>query len=132
MPGPSTHILVADEILNKLEGFKRNWPYRFPGYGANNNPPGELAKLARDHANYYALGAVGPDLFYFLPDFRPKFGLPMVELIKIVEFLDDLYAKLDDWILSKWEHYFGPVNQNLDEAVSRLTGDLSSVVSDIM
>ena len=132
MPGPSTHILVSDEILDKLNSFKKRWPYKFPGYSANNHGPEELAKIAGEHPNYYALGAVGPDLFYFLPDFRPKFGLPMVELIKIVEFLDDLYAKLDDWILSKWEHYFGQVNQNLDEAISRLTGDLSTTVSDIM
>ncbi|MEJ7685450.1 MAG: zinc dependent phospholipase C family protein [Segetibacter sp.] len=103
-----------------------------PAYSANNNLPEDLAALATTHNNYYALGAVGPDLFYFLADFRAKYGLPMAELIKIVDFLDDLYGKLDDWILSKWEHYFGPVNQNLDEAISRLTGDLSSVVSDIM
>lgn len=132
MPGPSTHILVSDEILANLKSFKNNWPYQFSGYDLNNNLPDDLIQLATENPNYYALGAVGPDLFYFLPDFRPKFGLPMVELIKIVEFLDELYAKLDDWILSKWEHYFGPVNQNLDEAISRLTGDLSSVVSDIM
>ncbi|HTD98000.1 MAG TPA: zinc dependent phospholipase C family protein [Mucilaginibacter sp.] len=132
MPGPSTHILVSDEILKNLESFKNRWPYQFPGYSANNNSPGDLVRLAKDNPNYYAMGAVGPDLFYFLPDFRPKFGLPMVELIKIIEFLDDVYAKLDDWILSKWEHYFGPVSENLDEAMSRLTGDLSSVVADIM
>lgn len=132
MPGPSTHILVSDEILKNLESFKNKWPFEFPGYDANGNLPNDLITLAKDHPNYYALGAVGPDLFYFLPDFRPKFGLPMVELIKIVEFLDELYAKLDDWILSKWEHYFGPVSENLDEAISRLTGDLSSVVADIM
>jgi hypothetical protein len=132
MPGPSTHILVSDEILKNLESFKNQWPFEFPGYSENTNSPDTLVKIARDNPNYYAFGAVGPDLFYFLPDFRPKFGLPMVELIKIVEFLDELYAKLDDFILSKWEHYFGPVNQNLDEAISRLTGDLSTVVSDIM
>jgi hypothetical protein len=95
----------------------------------NNTLPAELARLARDHANYYALGAVGPDLFFFLPDFRNHLASP---LIGVMHLLDELYEALDSWIFENWERYFGPVSQNMDEAVSRLTGDLSTVVSDIM
>lgn len=132
MPGPSTHILVADEIVANLQKLSTDWPFKFEGYKENINSPPDLAKLASTYNNYYALGAVGPDLFYFLADFRAKYGLPMAELIKIVDFLENIYGKLDEWILSKWEHYFGAVNQNIEEEISRLTGDLSSVVADIM
>lgn len=132
MPGPSTHILVADEIVANLQKLSTDWPFKFEGYKENINSPQDLAKLASTYNNYYALGAVGPDLFYFLADFRAKYGLPMAELIKIVDFLENIYGKLDEWILSKWEHYFGAVNQNIEEEISRLTGDLSSVVADIM
>lgn len=132
MPGPSTHILVADEVLKNLKKIK-SWGYKYPGYGANAQTPSEISSLAETHPNYYALGAIGPDLFYFLPDFRGNvLGLPMADLIKVAEFLDDLYGKLDDWILKYWEEYFGPINQNIDEAISRMTGDLSTMVSDIM
>lgn len=132
MPGPSTHILVADEIVANLQKLSTDWPFKFEGYKENINSPQDLAKLASTYNNYYALGAVESDLFYFLADFRAKYGLPMAELIKIVDFLDNIYGKLDEWILSKWEHYFGAVNQNIQEEISGLTGDLSSVVADIM
>lgn len=132
MPGPSTHILVADEVAKNLKKM-REWNIDYPDFVRNENIPADLAMLAEKHPNYYSLGAIGPDLFYFLPDFRGHIlGLPMADLIKVAEFLDDLYGKLDEWILLYWEKYFGPINQNIDEAISRLTGDLSTVVGDIM
>jgi len=105
-----------------------NWPYG-AGAAGNNNTPKELAALATEHANYYALGAIGPDLFFFLPDFRNHLASP---LIGVVHLLNDIYAKLDEWIIEDFERYFGPVSQNIDETISRMTGDLSTVVSDIM
>jgi hypothetical protein len=39
---------------------------------------------------------------------------------------------VDEWILDWWDRYFGPFGQNLDEAVSRLTGDLSTVIGDVL
>ena len=29
-----------------------------------------LGQLMKDHPNFASLGAIGPDLFFFLPDFR--------------------------------------------------------------
>jgi len=127
MPGPGTHILVSDKVAERLRALQ-SWPYGAGSVG-NNNPPGSIAQLAREHPNYYALGAIGPDLFFFLPDFRDHRAGP---LIGVVHLLNELYKKLDEWVLEDWERYFGPVSENMDEAVSRLTGDLSTVVSDIM
>lgn len=127
MPGPGTHVLVSDKVVKHLQEMP-NWTYGATG-GANGTLPRELADLATAHSNYYALGAVGPDLFFFLPDFRNHLASP---LIGVVHLLDDLYAKLDSWILEDWERYFGPGSENVDEAISRLTGDLSTVVADIM
>src|SRR5207249_7838201 len=105
----------------------KNWA--FTGRNGNTTLPAALAEIATAHPNYYALGAVGPDLFFFLPDFRSHRANP---LIGVMHFLDDLYEKLDTWILEDWERYIGPVSENIDEALSRLTGDLSSVVSTIL
>ncbi|MBS1911227.1 MAG: zinc dependent phospholipase C family protein [Bacteroidetes bacterium] len=88
-----------------------------------------MASLATTHPNYYALGAVGPDFFFFLPDFRNHLASP---LIGVVDFLDNAYSLLDSWILEDWERYLGPVSQNIDEVLSRLTGDVSTVVSNIL
>src|SRR5205085_7734962 len=98
--------------------------------------PQEIAQLAREHPCYYALGAIGPDLFFFLPDFRAVCvggkRIPLANtLIGITELLDELYKNLDTWILEDWERYFGPGNENTAEAISRMTGDLSTMVSDI-
>jgi hypothetical protein len=128
MPGPGTHVLVSDKVIEQLAGM-RNWRYRSPADGPNPTLPPDLAEIAAKNPNYYALGAVGPDFFFFLPDFRNHLASP---LIGVVHLLDDLYAKLDSWILEDWERYFGPGSENVDEAISRLTGDLSSVVSEIL
>jgi len=99
--------------------------------------PKDVADLADKHPSYYALGAIGPDLFFFLfPEQRSACVLgkrfPIANsLIGVAEWLDDFYGKFDEWILEDWERYFGPVVENIDEALSRLTGDLPRVVSDI-
>lgn len=126
MPGPGTHILVSDKVTEQLNQMKR-WSFTASGEG-NVISPADLAAIAAEHPNYYALGAIGPDLFFFLPDFRNHLASP---LIGVVHFLNDLYEKLDTWILEDWERYFGPGSENVEEAISRLTGDLSSVVSEI-
>jgi hypothetical protein len=127
MPGPSTHILVAEEITKKLAGMEQ-WPFQVDGLNSNNNTPAEIHRILNENSHYAALGAIGPDLFYFMGDFR-KYSK---ELTELVNFLDEAYAKLDDWFLSKWEKYMGPVSEDFEELISRLTGDLSSVVGEIV
>jgi hypothetical protein len=39
---------------------------------------------------------------------------------------------LDKYILEDWERYFGPGAENIDEAISRLTGDLTTVVQTVV
>ena len=128
MPGPGTHVLVADQVALRLSNLDQ-WPYTSKAAGRNGISPGQLSDLVLMHKNYYALGAVGPDFFFFLPDFRGGIASP---LIGIVHSLDTLYAAIDSWILEDWERYFGPGSENVTEAISRLTGDLSTVVADIM
>ena len=88
MPGPSTHILIAEEITKKLAGMER-WPFKIKDFGSNPNSPAEIHRILNDNTHYAALGAIGPDLFYFMGDFR-KYSKELTELIN---FLDEAYAK---------------------------------------
>jgi hypothetical protein len=139
MPGPYIHIAASDRVRTRLREFN-SWGNAPATAGL---PPvagpsrEELATLANAHPSYYALGAIGPDLFFFLPDFRALCirgrRIPIANsLIGVLEFLDGLYEAFDSWILEDWERYFGPGNENVEEALSRLTGDLSTVVMDII
>ncbi|HEV8082991.1 MAG TPA: zinc dependent phospholipase C family protein [Chitinophagaceae bacterium] len=127
MPGPSTHILIAEEITKKLEGMEE-WPFQIAGVSTNENSPAEIHRILNANSHYAALGAIGPDLFYFVQDVRKH----SKELLELLNFLDEAYGKLDDWFLSKWEKYMGPVSEDFEELISRLTGDLSSLVGDIV
>src|SRR5436309_3674702 len=133
MPGPYIHIAVSDQVRNRL----RDLPTWSAGPSMANLPalngpsPADIADLAARHPNYYALGAIGPDLFFFLPDFRAICiggrRYPIANpLLSIVQTLEKLYDLLDKWILEDYERYIGPVSENIDEALSRLTGDLST------
>lgn len=138
MPGPYIHIAVSDRVRSRL-GEIASWSSA-PSTANVPTLPGpdraELAELAAAHPSYYALGAIGPDLFFFLPDFRALclFGhrVPIASpLIGVIEWIDGLYEKLDQWVLEDWERYFGPTSENIEEAISRFTGDLSTMVKDI-
>jgi hypothetical protein len=139
-------MAVAEKVRKSLNGWATWGNGKSTSSVASLNLPGrspqQLAALAENHPSYYALGAVGPDLFFFLPDFRSKCvrgnppltskRVPLANtLIGITEWLDNFYEKLDKWILEDWERYFGPGNENTAEAMSRLTGDLNTVVVDI-
>lgn len=135
MPGPYVHMAVADHVA-RLMSDSTKWPQG--ALPVLDGPlPKELAAIANRHKKYYALGAVGPDLFFFLPDFRricilgQQFRIAN-SLIGVGEILERAYENLDEYILTKWERYFGPGNENVDEALSRMTGDLTTVVSDIL
>jgi hypothetical protein len=140
MPGPYIHIAVSDQVRKSLSDWTK-WSngkstLSVDALNFSGPLPQKIADLASQHPCYYALGAIGPDLFFFLPDFRSKCvagrRLPLANtLIGITEWLDDLYEKLDNWILEDWERYFGPGNENTAEAISRLTGDFNTMVADI-
>ena len=84
-----------------------------------------------DHPNYTAMGAVGPDLFFFLPDFRDQEGIAVSSvLVKVLEFVEGLYDALDPYV-AKYEKYLGPIGEDTAEELSRLTGGLSESVGNI-
>jgi hypothetical protein len=132
MPGPAIHISVMRHVAKALAeaGYRPEGSERVNPRWTGANTTG-LGRVMREHDNFAALGAVGPDLFFFLPDFRDEGGISVSNvLIFIPDFLEGLYDALDPYI-SKWEHYLGPISEDTAEEISRLTGGLSETLGDI-
>lgn len=133
MPGPYIHISAMRHAAAELG----KGPY-YPAGSDRINPrwdganPAQLGQILQQHANFASLGAIGPDLFFFLPDFRDEHGISISSvLIKVLDFVEGIYDILDPYI-SKWEHYLGPISEDTAEELSRLTGGLSESVGDIV
>ena len=137
MPGPYIHMSSMRHAALRLgDGFSPPESGRIPSTNVPGVDPAELARLLNDHRNFASLGAIGPDLFFFLPDFRDiKVGGVQINLssvlVGVLDFLNAMYDTLDPFI-TKYERYLGPLSQNLDEEISRLTGGLSEAVSNVL
>src|SRR5438552_5583067 len=136
MPGPFIHISAMRHAANQMaaHGYQ---VLRSPRIDPNWTGPDmrKLGLIMGQYPNFASLGAIGPDVFFFLPDFRNlKVGCQSINLssvlITVLDFLEKLYAALDPFI-TKWEKYLGPIDENLAEEMSRLTGGLSETVGTI-
>jgi hypothetical protein len=138
MPGPYIHVSAMRHAALQLGGEGGYRPPRSKRIDPNwaGPPPPALASVMSDQPNYAAIGAVGPDLFFFLPDFRDQeiAGVHIrvsSVLTQVLAFLEQTYEFFDEHFLSKWEHYVGPISEDTAEEISRLTGGLSETVGDI-
>ena len=137
MPGPYIHMSSMRHAASQLaqNGYQVvQSSYINPAWtGADVQ---RLGQIMQDHLNFASLGAIGPDLFFFLPDFRnAQIACHSIDvssiLITILDFLEELYKDLDPFI-EKYQQYLGPIDENLAEQMSRLTGGLSETVGTIL
>lgn len=132
MPGPYIHI---SSMWHAAEEFQKGGYKPVASDRINPDRTGDdvadLGAIMDENPNYAAIGAVGPDLFFFLPDFRDvgDFQLGSV-LVGVLDFIVKVYDALDPYV-SKWEHFLGPISEDTAEEMSRLTGGLSETVGDI-
>lgn len=136
MPGPYIHISSMRHAATQLaqNGYQAaGSTWINPAWtGPDLNTIGQIMQ---SHPNFAALGAIGPDLFFFLPDFRnAKVGCTSINissiLITVLDLLEELYSLIDPFI-TKWEQYLGPITENIAEEMSQLTGGLSETVGTI-
>ncbi|MGW6737579.1 zinc dependent phospholipase C family protein [Streptomyces sp. NPDC055013] len=85
-----------------------------------------LGALAHKWRNYLALGSLGPDLFYLLPDFKAPYGGP---LFSVAEWVFDVWGTVEEQFLGPWEKWMGPVGANDRQLASQLTGGLSQQIA---
>ncbi len=116
MPGWYIHLEVAKKIAENLPTTTID---AFNGPGPT---PQDLATCIQDYPNYYALGAIGPDLFFFLPDFK---GVRGNFVAQVAEWVIKWFDIFDKNVITPWEDKFAPISEDQNELVSRLTGGLS-------
>ena len=117
MPGPHIHMSSMRHAAARLsDGFSPPKSGRIPSPALPGADPQELARLLTEDQNFASLGAIGPDPFFFLPDFRDiKVGGQQINLssvlVGVLDFLSDMYDTLDPFI-NKYERYLGPLSAN--------------------
>jgi hypothetical protein len=96
--------------------------------GSNGPDAASIKAIAENNPAYVALGAIGPDIFFLLPDFKPPVGTMLWGAANTIK---DLYTWWDDNFLSPYEDQLGPIFDNLSDQVNAVTGGLANQLSDI-
>jgi hypothetical protein len=114
MPGWYIHMEEAKKTVERLRA--GDVLSSFPGGVSEAQKLGELGYKWR---NYLAAGAIGPDIFFLLPDFRDKEGNV---LLKMIDWVRNVYEILDKLFLSKWEKWAQPVIDGVGDVLDQMSG----------
>jgi hypothetical protein len=124
MPGWYVHIEAARATAQRLRD--GDVPQGFPVDIAHAQQLGEVCHTWR---NYLALGALGPDLFYLLPDFSNTRGCVVRQ---VIQWTLDVWDAIDAQFVGKWEKWIDPIQTNDAQLASQLTGGLSNQLAAIL
>jgi hypothetical protein len=89
----------------------------------------EYGSICHRWRNFLAVGSIGPDMFYLLPDFHAPFGNFVFNLVKTVS---DLWENIDELFIAPWEEYMGPVGANDADLKNALTLGLNNQIAQAM
>lgn len=118
MPGWYVHMEAAAEAARRLQA--GDVP---PGLGFGTGEAQALGNIAHKWRNYLAIGSLGPDLFYLLPDFKPPWSN---FILTTVTWVLEAWELVDDLFVGSWEEWMGPIGANESALTSQLTGGLSN------
>ena len=104
MPGWYVNMEAAAKSAERLRA--ANLPTAFPVDPVEMQ---ELGEICRKWRNYLAVGALGPDLFYMLPDFS---GAKGVVIRNVIKWAMDVWSDIDAEFVSKWDKWVGPISTN--------------------
>jgi zinc dependent phospholipase C len=129
MPGWYIHMESAKRTIDGLRA--GDTPDTFPG-GVSNAQ--ELGEIAHKWRNYLAAGAIGPDIFFLLPDFTSPTGNV---ILTVVKWIRDVWEWFDEHFMSAWEKWVRPgvVNQitgGLLNEIGQFMQELSSTITDLI
>ncbi len=124
MPGWYVHMESAHETAERLRA--GTVP---PGSGLTPAQAAQVGEICHTWRNYLALGALGPDLFYLLPDFKDGTG---VVIRQVVSWALEVWEEIDATFIARWEQWIGPISTNSSQLASQLTGGLSNQLGQIL
>jgi hypothetical protein len=97
-------------------------------FASNGPSASDLTAIAHANPTYVALGAIGPDIFFLLPDFKPPVGNMLWKLATTIR---DLYTAWDDTFLGPYESAMGPIGNNAADEINAITGGLQDTITQI-
>jgi hypothetical protein len=124
MPGWYVHMDAARQTAERLRAGQLP-----PGFAVDPAEAQALGEVCHTWRNYLALGSLGPDLFYMLPDFANTKGCVIRQ---VVQWALDVWEVIDAEFVSKWEKWIEPVSTNASQLASQLTGGLSAQLGQIL
>jgi hypothetical protein len=124
MPGWYVHMDAARQTAERLRAGQLPL-----GFGVDPAEAQELGELCHTWRNYLALGALGPDLFYMLPDFANTKGCVIRQ---VIQWVLDVWEEIDAEFVSRWEKWIEPISTNASQLASQLTGGLSAQLGQIL
>jgi Zinc dependent phospholipase C len=114
LPGNYIHMESAKRVIDRLRA--GDIPSDFP---VDINQAKQLGEIAHKWRNYLAAGAIGPDIFFLLPDFLHIDGNA---ILVIVKWVSEVWEYIDSTIIEKWEKWVTP--GVLDEITGGLLGEI--------
>ena len=124
MPGWYVHLEAAHDTARQLRD--GTVP---PGFSITPAQARVIGGHCHTWRNYLALGSLGPDLFYLLPDFKNTTGQVIRQF---VQWAPDVWEVVDGEFVSKWEKWITPITTNNSQLASQLTGGLSTQLAQVL
>src|SRR5215203_5839439 len=125
MPGWLIHMDAARRAIDQLPANANAAPI----FGGGGPSAAALQAIGHNHPAYVALGAIGPDIFFLLPDFQPPIGSALFGAARTIK---DIYTWWDENLLGPWQDMMGPIENNTADEIAALTGGLSTQISGLL
>jgi Zinc dependent phospholipase C len=122
MPSWYVHIEAAAETLDLLNNALP------PGSPLTATEATQFHTAGHDHRNYLAAGALGPDLFFLLPDFK---GDISTGLLKLVRFALGAWDVADAAFIEPWEKWMTPVLDDANQLASGISGGMLGEIGEV-
>lgn len=123
MPAWYVHMQAAAETVERLKVAQAS------GSQLTKAQADALFKAAHDNRNYLAVGALGPDLFFLLPDFKGDQGKGLLELIDLVL---TAWKLVDENFVEQWETWMSPVMDEQNKLANAITGGMLDEVGQVL
>lgn len=127
MPGHYFHMRVAQKTFEGLATRVNADPGLKGLFSDPSQNPVDLQRIAQAHSPYVALGAIGPDMFLFLPDFKPPYG----QIWEMAGRIRQLYQDWDQQVIGPYEDAMLSVSYNATDLLAELTDNIIPLLASI-